>query len=124
MAADLEKSQATQEDLMGDQSWAKTSEDDFTNEVEAMFAIMKETMGPAPTGPDVKMGALGDGQAGVDGFWVAGGTGESVLLSEQENMRLAELSVKQNRGRVINIHHVGAVTTRQCEALASETSCM
>lgn len=52
-------------------------------------------------------------QAGVDGFWVAGGTGESVLLSEQENMRLAELSVKQNRGRVVNIHHVGAVTTRQ-----------
>ena len=56
----------TQEDLMGDQSWAKTSEDDFTNEVEAMFAMMKETMGPAPTGPEVKMGALGDGQAGVD----------------------------------------------------------
>ena len=28
-------------------------------------------------------------QAGVHGFWVAGGTGESILLSDEENMRIA-----------------------------------
>ena len=31
-------------------------------------------------------------QAGVNGFWIAGGTGESVLLSDEENMRIAEIS--------------------------------
>ena len=36
------------------------------------------------------------------------------MLTDEENMRLAELSVKQNRGRVINIHHVGAITTKRC----------
>ena len=55
----------TQEELMGDQSWAKTEQDDFSNEVESLFAEMKSTLGPA--GPDIKIGALGgDGQAGVD----------------------------------------------------------
>lgn len=60
--------------------------------------------------------------AGVHGFWVAGGTGESVMLSEAENMRLAEISVEQAAGRVLIIHHVGAVTTagavRQAKAAA------
>ena len=28
-------------------------------------------------------------QAGVDGFWITGGTGESVLLSEEEVIRIA-----------------------------------
>ena len=64
--SDDEDEAPTQEDLMGDQSWAQTSEDDFTNEVEAMFAAMKASMGPAPSGPDVKMSALGEGKAGVD----------------------------------------------------------
>ena len=39
-------------------------------------------------------------QAGVHGFWVAGGTGESVLLDDAENMRLAEIATDQSRGRV------------------------
>ena len=30
-------------------------------------------------------------RAGVDGFWVAGGTGESVLLDDEENCRVAGL---------------------------------
>ena len=28
-------------------------------------------------------------QSGVDGFWISGGTGESVLLTDEENMRIA-----------------------------------
>lgn len=31
---------------------------------------------------------------GVHGFWVAGGTGESVYLTEAENMKLATVSVE------------------------------
>ena len=45
-------------------------------------------------------------QAGVHGFWVAGGTGESVLLDDTENMRLAEIAADQSRGRIANIMHV------------------
>ncbi|NJN81105.1 MAG: hypothetical protein HC802_01665, partial [Caldilineaceae bacterium] len=46
-------------------------------------------------------------QAGVHGFWVAGGTGESVLLDDDENRRIAEITVDQSAGRVRNIMHVG-----------------
>lgn len=52
-------------------------------------------------------------RAGVHGFWVAGGTGESILLTEDENGRIAEAAADQNRGRVKNIMHVGAATTAQ-----------
>ena len=36
-------------------------------------------------------------EAGVHGFWVAGGTGESILLSDGENRRIAEIVSDQNR---------------------------
>lgn len=57
-------------------------------------------------------------EAGVDGFWVAGGTGESVLLDEEERIRLAELTVDQARGRAKTILHVGALTTRSAVRMA------
>ena len=57
-------------------------------------------------------------QAGVQGFWVAGGTGESVLLEDEENMRLAEIAADQSGGRAINIMHVGAATTARAAKLA------
>lgn len=57
-------------------------------------------------------------QAGVHGFWVAGGTGESVLLDDQENMRIAEIAADQNQGYINNIMHVGAATTRLAEHAA------
>ncbi|MCB0099938.1 MAG: dihydrodipicolinate synthase family protein, partial [Caldilineaceae bacterium] len=41
-------------------------------------------------------------QAGVHGFWVAGGTGESILLSDEENRRIAEIAADQNQGRITN----------------------
>ncbi|MDP7578228.1 MAG: dihydrodipicolinate synthase family protein [SAR202 cluster bacterium] len=52
-------------------------------------------------------------QRGVHGFWVAGGTGESVLLTEEENNRISEICADQGQGRVNNIMHVGANTTVQ-----------
>ena len=61
-------------------------------------------------------------QAGVDGFWVAGGTGESILLTDEENRRIADISVDQNRGRIKNIMHVGAATTVRSAALAEHAA--
>lgn len=61
-------------------------------------------------------------QAGVHGFWVAGGTGESILLSDEENMRIATIAADQNRGRVKNIMHVGASTTARAAKLAEHAA--
>ena len=52
-------------------------------------------------------------QAGVHGFWVAGGTGESVLLDDEENHRIAVAAADQAAGRVTNVMHVGAPTTQR-----------
>ena len=60
-------------------------------------------------------------QAGVHGFWIAGGTGESVLLSDEENNRIAEIAADQNRGRVKAIMHVGAPTTARAVRMAEHT---
>ena len=49
--------------------------------------------------------------AGVHGFWVAGGSGESVLLDDEENCRIAQIVSQEARGRVKNIMHVGTPTT-------------
>lgn len=61
-------------------------------------------------------------QAGVHGFWVAGGTGESVLLEDHENIRIAEIAADQSRGRIKNIMHVGAATTARAEKLAENAA--
>ncbi|HIE28555.1 TPA: dihydrodipicolinate synthase family protein [Candidatus Poribacteria bacterium] len=61
-------------------------------------------------------------QAGVHGFWVAGGTGESVLLDDEENNRIAEIVADQNRGRVKNIMHVGAPTTARAAKMAEHAA--
>lgn len=61
-------------------------------------------------------------QAGVNGFWVAGGTGESVLLDDEENMAIARAAADQNGGRVKNIMHVGAATTVRAARLAEHAA--
>jgi N-acetylneuraminate lyase len=61
-------------------------------------------------------------QAGVHGFWVAGGTGESVLLDDAENRRLADIAVDQSQGRINNIMHVGAPTTVRAARLAEHAA--
>jgi dihydrodipicolinate synthase/N-acetylneuraminate lyase len=60
--------------------------------------------------------------AGAHGFWVAGGTGESVMLDDAENRRLAEMAVEQVTGRGIVIMHVGAPTTARAAALAEHAA--
>ena len=61
-------------------------------------------------------------RSGVHGFWIAGGTGESVYLNDDENMRIAEISADQNRGRVQCIMHVGAPNTARAAALAEHAA--
>jgi N-acetylneuraminate lyase len=61
-------------------------------------------------------------EAGVHGFWVCGGTGESILLDDEENERIAAIVVEQGKGRVANIIHVGAPTTARSAKLAENAA--
>ena len=61
-------------------------------------------------------------RSGVHGFWIAGGTGESILLSDEENKRIADIASNQNQGRVNNIMHVGAPTTARAARLAEHAA--
>ena len=61
-------------------------------------------------------------QAGVHGFWLAGGSGESVMLDDEENSRLAEIAVDQCRDRVKTIMHVGAPTTARAAQMAEQAA--
>lgn len=61
-------------------------------------------------------------ESGVHGFWIAGGTGESILLSDEENMLIASVAADQSRGRVKNIMHVGAATTERAARLAEHAA--
>ena len=61
-------------------------------------------------------------RSGVHGFWIAGGTGESILLSDEENKRIADIASDQNQGRVNNIMHVGAPTTAGAARLAEHAA--
>ena len=61
-------------------------------------------------------------EAGVQGFWIAGGSGESVLLDDEENHRIAEISADQSQGRVKNIMHVGAPTTARAARMAEHAA--
>lgn len=61
-------------------------------------------------------------RAGIDGFWIAGGSGESVLLDDSENNRLAELVADRCAGRAKTIMHVGAPTTRRAAAMAEHAA--
>ncbi len=55
---------------------------------------------------------------GVHGFYLCGSTGEGLLLTEQERCLVTEAVVRQVRGRVPVITHVGALATSVSERLA------
>ncbi|MDA0746248.1 MAG: dihydrodipicolinate synthase family protein [bacterium] len=61
-------------------------------------------------------------QAGAHGFWVAGGAGESILLDDEENFRIAEIAEDQSQGRILNIMHVGASTTQRAARMAEHAA--
>jgi len=55
---------------------------------------------------------------GLSGFLLAGSTGEGLLLTMEERMRLTEAAVAAVDGRARVIVHVGAPATRDCLTLA------
>ena len=61
-------------------------------------------------------------QAGVHGFWIGGGTGESVLLDDEENFRIATAAANQAAGRITIIMHIGAPTTRRAARMAERAA--
>jgi len=61
-----------------------------------------------------------DIQAGARGFWVCGGSGESVLLDDEERVRIAGIAADQAKGRAKIILHVGALTTRRTARMAEQ----
>ena len=60
--------------------------------------------------------------AGAHGFWVAGGPGESVLLEDEENSRIAGIAADQAAGRAGIIMHVGAPTTARAARMAENAA--
>ena len=56
--------------------------------------------------------------AGVQGFYVNGATGEGLFLGEDTRRRMAEAAVEVCRGRGKVINHVGAVDTQMAIRLA------
>ncbi len=61
-------------------------------------------------------------KSGAHGFWVAGGAGESVLLGDDENARIAKAAVEQASGRAKIIMHVGAPTTERAASMAENAA--
>ena len=61
-------------------------------------------------------------KSGAHGFWVAGGAGESVLLEDEENSRIAEAAADQAAGRAKIIMHVGAATTLRAARMAENAA--
>jgi N-acetylneuraminate lyase len=55
----------------------------------------------------------------ADGFYLCGNTGEGMLLTEAERRHVAEVAIRQVRGRVPVIVHVGAPATAMAERLAA-----
>lgn len=59
--------------------------------------------------------------AGCQGLWVCGGTGEGVILRPEERQRMAEWTMEAAAGRLKVAFHVGAVST--AEALEATAHC-
>ncbi len=60
--------------------------------------------------------------AGLAGFYILGSTGEGLLMSEAERRAVAEAVVKQVRGRVPVVVHVGALATQTACSLAAHAA--
>jgi N-acetylneuraminate lyase len=59
---------------------------------------------------------------GLTGFYILGSTGEGLLMSEAERRSVAEAVVRQVKGRVPVVVHVGSLTTRAACALAAHAA--
>lgn len=55
---------------------------------------------------------------GADGFYILGSTGEGLLMTEEERMRMCEIAVDQVAGRKPVICHVAAINFEEAKRLA------
>ena len=53
---------------------------------------------------------------------MTGGNGESILLDDEENCRIAQIVSEESGGRVKNIMHVGTPTTARSVKLAEHAA--
>jgi len=60
--------------------------------------------------------------AGVDGFYVCGATGEGVVMKPASRKRLVEIAVEVTKGRGVVISHVGAVDLATAADLAAHAA--
>ena len=60
--------------------------------------------------------------SGAHGFWVSGGTGESVYVDQSEIKKVIKSSVDQSENRAKIIAHVGAITTHKAQVLAESAA--
>ena len=63
-------------------------------------------------------------ERGVSGFFVCGGTGEGLLLTDEERRRILETVVEQVAGRASVIAHVGALATSAAQQLARHAAAL
>ena len=61
-------------------------------------------------------------EAGVHGFWVAGGTGESVLLDDDENMQVASADCGSIEGACKSYYACGCANNRSRSAIGRARS--
>lgn len=59
---------------------------------------------------------------GVEGFYCCGSSGEALLLTLEERMKIIETVVNQVNGKVPVISHVGTIRTRDVITLAKQAS--
>ncbi|MDA1256541.1 MAG: dihydrodipicolinate synthase family protein [Chloroflexi bacterium] len=63
---------------------------------------------------------------GVQGFWVAGSTGEGPILSDQQRDAVTRIAGETTRGKALAIMHVGAISTEsaaKAARTAAESGC-
>ena len=60
--------------------------------------------------------------SGAHGFWVSGGTGESVYIDHNEIKQVIKSSVDQSQNRAKIIAHVGSLTTYNSQLLAESAA--
>lgn len=57
-------------------------------------------------------------ESGLDGLYVGGSTGEGMIMSKEQRMKVAEICIEQAAGRVPVVIHVGTTDTKTAVELA------
>ncbi len=101
-----------------------------TNGSQPMKELEFKGVFPAPPTPISEDGSVGEPALrallednianGVDGFWMAGSTGEGPILTEDQRETVARVSGEVTQGRALAIMHVGAISTASAAKAAKQ----